>query len=88
MRFGKANRNRTPSSETCETLPRKSPCQIVQTTVKRSYQNINKLPLPSNAHLITRLYLSHNNISSLEGLQQFTSLSALNVSYNRIRNIR
>lgn len=34
--------------------------------------------------LIKKLYISHNNLRSLEGLEFFTSLTHLSISYNKI----
>ena len=36
---------------------------------------------------ITRLYLSNNNITSLEGIEQFANLTHLSISYNLIEDI-
>ena len=36
---------------------------------------------------ITRLYLSNNNIVSLEGIEQFANLTHLSISYNLIEDI-
>ena len=36
---------------------------------------------------ITRLYLSNNNIISLEGIEQFANLTHLSISYNLIEDI-
>ena len=36
---------------------------------------------------ITRLYLSNNNITSLEGIEQFANLTHFSISYNLIEDI-
>ena len=43
--------------------------------------------IPPIFHNITRLYLSNNNIITLEGIEQFANLTHLSISYNLIEDI-
>ena len=43
--------------------------------------------IPSIFCNITRLYLSNNNLTSLEGIEQFANLTHLSISYNLIEDI-
>jgi Leucine-rich repeat (LRR) protein len=43
--------------------------------------------LPSRYHAVKTVYLSNNNLSSLEGVQQFAQLQSLSVVNNRIATV-
>ena len=45
---------------------------------------ITSLVFMERYKLIKKLYISHNNLRSLEGLEFFTSLTHLSISYNKI----
>ena len=51
-------------------------------------KNIQSLgnQIPPIFHNITRLYLSNNNIITLEGIEQFANLTHFSISYNLERN--
>ena len=52
-------------------------------------KNIQSLgnQIPPIFHNITRLYLSNNNIITLEGIEQFANLTHFSISYNLIEDI-
>lgn len=46
---------------------------------------IDRVPYPYNK--VPKLYLSHNKLSSLDGIEQFQNLEHLSLSYNRIEEL-
>jgi hypothetical protein len=70
--------------ETIESMPRSVPKQVGQSTIKHNYENLTSIPTTLQPHLIRHLYLSHNKIASLAGIEEYTALESLNISYNCI----
>jgi len=42
--------------------------------------------IPNLYHNVSKLYLSNNNIETLTGIEVFTSLTHLSISYNHLPN--
>ena len=65
-------------------MPRSVPSQIGQSTVKHNHEQLSSLPSVLQPQTILHLYLSHNKIATLEGIEKFSELQSLNISYNCI----
>lgn len=75
MSLGKRHSERKQQSEeTCESMPRSVPKKIEQETVKLNYEGLTVIPSTRMPQMIRRLYLSHNKISTLKGIETFIAL--------------
>ncbi len=64
-----------------------APAKVEQTTVKHNYEGLVSLPIVAHCDRVKHLYLSHNRITSLTGLQHYPHISSLNVSYNLLPTV-
>jgi Leucine-rich repeat (LRR) protein len=55
--------------------------------VKHNYEGLSSLPVVAHCVSVRYLYLSHNKIASLNGLQHYPNLKSLNASYNCLTKV-
>ena len=62
---------------------------ISQTSLSLNYCEISEIDrLPNKYRSITKLFVSHNKLTNLDGIEQFTSLHQISLSYNSIEDWR
>jgi hypothetical protein len=60
-----------------------------QSEIKATYKEISKISkLPPQFACLKKLHLSHNKLSSLEGIEQFHSLESLSLAFNKIPSLQ
>ncbi|EAX91674.1 Leucine Rich Repeat family protein [Trichomonas vaginalis G3] len=60
---------------------------ITGTTLKGSNQGLTKIPIVPKAKTIQKLFLSNNDITSLEGIENYTNLQVLSLGCNQISKL-
>jgi Leucine-rich repeat (LRR) protein len=68
-------------------MPRTVPSKVIQTSIKQNYQHLAFIPLVNHCLNIKHLYLSHNKIASLQGIESYPELVSLNISYNCLTKV-
>jgi len=53
-----------------------------------SHEKLRRIgKIPQKIKLIKGLYISHNEIDTLDGISQFTELRVLSIAFNQIKNL-
>lgn len=55
--------------------------------MKHNYEGLDSLPVVAHCDSVRHLYLSHNHIASLDGLQHYPNIVSLNTSYNCLTKV-